>query len=305
MKTSISLLLLLSMFGSFAQKKEAFDLASYTIPAGWKNINTTKEVISYGITSKQKGTYCQVGIFASTISKGSLKADIENEWQELVVKTYKPTTKPTLVPTESENGWEAQGGTAPFEFNGSQSVVMLVTMSGYGKCMSIVIVTNTEAYQAQIENFLESVDLKKPEMVSLPVNAVVQQPNDVISKPAARGGFHFSNTNFDDGWVSTVREDWVEVTRNGIKVLIHYPNKHADAYNSVVMDGLKNAWNILVAPKYSTASNFEFKPISGWQTIEFGEADATEKTTGRGVHVVLLFRYRGKTQNLQCIFLMR
>jgi hypothetical protein len=53
------------------------------------------------------------------------------------------------------------------------------------------------------------------------------------------------------------------------------------------MDGLKNAWDILVAPRYSSASNFEFKPITGWQSIEFAEADMIEKATARSVHVVL------------------
>ena len=79
----------------------------------------------------------------------------------------------------------------------------------------------------------------------------------------------------------------MEVTKGTTRVLIHYPNKQADAYNSVVMDGLKNAWNILVAPRYSSASNFEFKPLTGWQSIEFAEADMTENGTGRTVHVVL------------------
>ena len=105
--------------------------------------------------------------------------------------------------------------------------------------------------------------------------------------PTANGNFAFSTTNFDDGWTSTVQEDWVQVIKGNIKVLIHYPNKNADAYNSVLMDGLKNAWNMLVAPKYSSASNFEFKPITSWQSIEFAEADAVEKTTGKSVHVVL------------------
>ena len=101
------------------------------------------------------------------------------------------------------------------------------------------------------------------------------------------GGFTFTTTNFDNGWTSTVQQDWVEVTKVNIKVLIHYPNKKADAYNSVLLDGLKNAWNILVAPKYSSASNFEFKPRSGWESIEFAEADAIEKISGKQVYVVL------------------
>lgn len=115
-------------------------------------------------------------------------------------------------------------------------------------------------------------------------------PPEIIQKPPTpftNSGFAFTTTNFDDGWTSTVQEDWVETTKGNIKVLIHYPNKNADAYNSVLMDGLKNAWNVLVAPRYSSAINFEFKPITGWQSIEFAEADMVEKNTGNTVHVVV------------------
>jgi len=79
----------------------------------------------------------------------------------------------------------------------------------------------------------------------------------------------------------------VQVTKGTSKVLIHYPNKAADAYNSVLLDGLKNAWNILVTPRYSSAANLEYKPLTGWQSVEFAEADAVEIATGKTVHVVL------------------
>lgn len=123
--------------------------------------------------------------------------------------------------------------------------------------------------------------------IQLPGTEVPQNQKAETITPTLSTGFKFTSTNFDDGWVSTVQEDWIQVTKGNTKVLIHYPNKNADAYNSVLMDGLKNAWNILVAPKYSSASNFEFKPISSWQSIEFAEADAVEKTTGKSVHVIL------------------
>ncbi|MGZ8557591.1 MAG: hypothetical protein ACXWWC_04640 [Chitinophagaceae bacterium] len=107
-------------------------------------------------------------------------------------------------------------------------------------------------------------------------------------KPAAvSNGFAFTTTNFDDGWTSVAREDWVEATKANIKVLIHYPNKNADDYTPDLMEGLKHAWNVLVAPKYSSAGNMEFKPASGWESIEFAEADMVEKESGKPVHVVL------------------
>jgi hypothetical protein len=93
--------------------------------------------------------------------------------------------------------------------------------------------------------------------------------------------------NFDDGWVATEQEDWVLVTKGTARVLIHCPNKQADAYNSVLLDGLKDAWNTLVVPKYSSAVNIEFKPYTGWELIEFAEADMVEKSSGKQVHIVL------------------
>lgn len=119
---------------------------------------------------------------------------------------------------------------------------------------------------------------------------VQTKPNEILQQnatPATNSGFAFTTTNFDDGWTSTVWEDWVQAAKGNIKVLIHYPNKKADAYNSVLLDGLKNAWDVLVAPRYSSASNFHFNPIYSWQSIEFAEADMVETATGKTVYVVL------------------
>jgi hypothetical protein len=94
----------------------------------------------------------------------------------------------------------------------------------------------------------------------------------------------------DDGWTSTVQEGWVEVKKDDLRVLIHYPHAKADEYNTVLLDKLKNSWNLLVAPKYSSASNLEFRPVSDWQSVEFAEASAIQVGTGKSVYVVL-FRF--------------
>ena len=461
MKSIFTILIFTLPVTSLVAQQETFDLATYTIPAGWKKTLNTKDAVSLVITDTKKGTYCQIGIYASTASKGSLQADFESEWQGLIVKPYKPTKAPELIPSASENGWDAKGGAAPFEFNGGQSAAMLLTMTSHDRCMSIVVLTNTSDYQTAIEKFLESVDLRKIEAPSQPANSIpvnnstespsilgmwsmsasdhsswrmangvmdyiirqytlnedgtytfiskafdplmdkillgeengtyqisgnnltiIPQKNvleawskkdnadkwgrllttqnialekvtyqftkyysqDIrewelilqagtatkregpfasgsslsnayyysqisgshpvivlpegqwatsetkkppASSPAIKSSFTFNTTNFDDGWISTEQGDWVQVLKGSIRVLIHYPNKNADGYNPVVLDGLKIAWNILVAPKYSTVSNLEFKPINGWQAVEFAEADAVEKVTGESVHIVL------------------
>jgi hypothetical protein len=155
--------------------------------------------------------------------------------------------------------------------------------------VNVLVLTNTQAYEPNITAFLGSISLKKPvgETPTSPAKQATAPASQGALPSAAASGYAFTTTKFDDGWTSTVQEDWVYVAKGNIRVLIHYPNKYADAYNSVVLEGLKNAWDVLVAPRYSSAANFEFKPITGYQAIEFAEADAVEKGTGHTVHVVL------------------
>ncbi len=285
------LLIIFPLFSCLAQQKETFDLATFTVPNGWKRVSNTADVVSYAVTNKQDGTYCQIGIYKSVNSRGSLQSDFQGDWQELVVRTYKTRTPAVLVPATSMSGWDAQGGTAPFDFGGGRSVAMLVTMSGYARSMSIVILTNTQAYQPAITSFLNSVELQHIGAASSRSASQLQNAAEPkASASSATGDFAFSVTNFEDGWVSTAQQDWVEVKRGGITVLIHYPNKQADQYNSVLKEGLQRAWNTLVAPRYRGIRNLQLRPITGWQSIEFAEADAVDATTGNPAHVVL-FKY--------------
>jgi hypothetical protein len=440
----------------FAQK-ETFDIITYTPPAGWKK-DVTGNIINYIMTTKMNNSWCQIGIVKSTISKGNIEKDFESEWQDLVVRNFKPADAPQLNEVHEADGWKIKEGVAKFKFNNADAMAMLTTISGFDRCASIVVTTNSQDYLKDIDALLTSVEFKKPESATQPAvpgnnsdnlsiigtwgatasdqssfrvnngvmnyimrqytfyvngtysfvskaydplidkillgkengtykisgnnltiipeksvleawskkdgrdewgklinsqnitlekgnyqftkhyfegnkqwdlvlqagketlrdgpfssnssfsnawyyspvlanNKVIELPvgqklitdeiKTVSAEQTAGKGFTYTTTNFDDGWSSMVQEDWVQVTKGTSKVLIHYPNKAADAYNSVVLDGLKNAWDILVAPRYSTADNFEFKPVSGWQTIEFAEADAVEKSTAKTVHVVL------------------
>ncbi len=284
MKNSFLVFILsITMSTSFAQTIETFDLTTYTIPAGWKKVSDTSELVSYAITDNQVGTYCQVGIYKSMATMGNAFLDFQTDWTDLVAKPHNITTQPDPREPTTNDGWTALSSEAYFDFNGSKSVAILLTLSGYRSRVSILFLTNTQDFNPMIDEILGSVTLQKPGESGSVTDQLTQSQN----VPLVSGNFAFKTTNFDDGWVAKVEEDWVQVAKGNIKVLIHYPNKQADAYNSVVMDGLKNAWNVLVAPKYSSASNFEFRPLTNWEPIEFAEADMVEKSSGRQVHVVL------------------
>lgn len=279
-------ILALSFCSAVFAQTETFDLVSYKPLKGWK-----KEQLANGLqlsTGNEKtGTYAVILIFKAVESAADAKQNFDNLWDSLVKTTVTVSAAPQMQPPATENGWEILTGLAPYTDGENKGVVMQVTATGYDKTANMVLLTNTDTYQTAIDGFMKSLNLKKPASTKTKSTTNTTTKAVTTSKPGDAKDFSFTTTNFDDGWTSVAKEDWVEVTKAAIKVLIHYPNKNADAYNSVVMDGLKNAWDILVAPRYSAASNFEFKPITGWQAVEFAEADMVENGTGKSVHVVL------------------
>jgi hypothetical protein len=273
---------------SLAQTLDTFDIATFQPPRNWHK-QTSQNSIQISTEDKANGTYCHITLFKSLPGTNNSKENFNAAWQMVVKELVTVSTAPQMATPVNEKGWEAQSGFAPFENDGNKGMVMLITISGFSKMVNVLILTNTRAYEQNITAFLDSVNLKKPvdETGTSPTKSAAPPASQAASPPVAVGGYTFTTTKFDDGWTSTAQEEWVSVTKGSTRVLIHYPNKQADAYNSVVLEGLKHAWDVLVAPRYSTASSFEFKPITGWQAIEFAEADVVERATGNTVHVVL------------------
>jgi hypothetical protein len=269
-------------------QKQSFDITSFSAPKGWKK-QASANAVQFSIEDAAKGSYCMITLMKSLTSPGNAKSNFDAAWETVVKETVNVSSEPTMQEPVKEAGWEAYSGYAPFEAEESKGVALLVTSTGFEKMVNILVLTNSDTYEKEVTAFLESVDFGKQAPGSnKPVKNTsnTNEPTTVAKKD----GFTFTTSNFDDGWTSTVQEDWVEVVKGNIKVLIHYPNKLADEYNPNLLNGLKNAWDVLVAPRYSNATNFEFKPISGWQSIEFAEADCVERSSGKTVHIVL-FKY--------------
>jgi hypothetical protein len=269
----------------FAQQRLTYDIASFISPIGWQN-EIGNGVTSYVITNNISGGWCRAAIYKSIASSGNSVTDFKNEWGNLILKNYPDAALPIPEAT-TEEGWTSQAGVVKFQFNNQDAASMLTTVTGYGVEVSIVVLMNNDEFMTAIESFLASIYLQKPKPTQINPNQNTQNQPAQTNKPISTGTFAFNTTNFDDGWTATEQADWAQITKGNIKVLVHYPNKNADAYNSDLMEGLKNAWDNLVAPRYSSGSNFEFKPVSGWQSIEFAEADLVEMATSKTMHVVL------------------
>lgn len=206
MKCLLPVLLLTLTTASFAQIKETFDVVSYTAPKDWRQSSKTPELIGYVITS-QKGTWCQVGIYKSMNTMGSPQLDFDTDWTDLVAKPYKISVMPDAGMSTVLDGWESRSGIAPFEFSEQQSMARLVTKSGHGKRVSILILTNTKDYDGDVENFLASVELSIPETPPLP--AVVNISNDLnILGTWGASASDQSSYRMNNGVVSTITRQY-------------------------------------------------------------------------------------------------
>jgi len=270
--------------GVFAQGTETFDIATFQPPKGWQK-RSTEEWIQFLTEAKKTGAFCIVTLFKSMPGLGDSKENFNAAWGTIVKEALNVSTAPTMQPSSSGDGWTEETGSAAFEKDGLKGAVVLITMSGYGKMMNAMILTNTEAYEPEFTAFLGSISLKKPaaETVRAPLTGQSIQP-----QAARKSSYKFNTSNFDDGWTSTEQEDWVEAVKGNIKVLIHYP-KQGTIFPADPEPLTNAAWDILVAPRYSNLKNYKTAYINTYNRPYLGMGYASERDSGKQVFV-LLFR---------------
>jgi hypothetical protein len=285
MRILFSVVYIIVSFSVFAQQ-QTFDITIYTAPKGWTK-QVTESTIQFSKEEAAKGSYCIIMLLKSIPGTTDAKANFDAAWETVVKEAVTVSTPPEMQPAATENGWEAQSGYAPFEAEGNKGIALLVTSTGFEKMVNILILTNTDVYEKEIGAFLESISFKKQNPVATkpPTKPVTNTQPITVAK---KDGFAFTTTNFDDGWNSSVQEDWVEVTKGNIKVLIHYP-KEGTIFPADPEPLTTAAWNILVAPRYSNLKNYKTSYITTYNRPYLGMGYATDNASGKQVFI-LLFR---------------
>jgi hypothetical protein len=179
MKTSVQKLaanalftLVITLFSagvSTAQSTQAFDIGTFRIPKGWDK-QVSDSALQISTEDKAAGTFCLITVYRSIPGTDDSKKNFQLAWKAVVMETIGVTTDAQMQPSEnSEPGWKAEMGSAAFEKEGTKGVVVLVTVTGFGKMVNTVILTNSGVYESTITAFLESADLRKPDTDPAPV----------------------------------------------------------------------------------------------------------------------------------------
>jgi hypothetical protein len=280
--------------GSLAQTMETFDVATFQPPKGWTRQAHTDSIL---FSTENKDDYCVIMLYRSIPGLNDPEENFDAAWETIVKEAVNVSTAPQMIPAEKVGKWQLLGGYAPFEKDGAKGVALLYTATGFGKMVNALVLTNTQTYEAAVTAFLGSVSLKEPAGDRPPIEAA-RNGQSIRPQPATKSNFKFTTSNFDDGWTSTEQEDWVEVVKGQIKVLIHYP-KEGTIFPADPEPLTNAAWDILVAPRYSSLKNYRTAYISTYNRPYLGMGYAVERASGKQVFV-LLFR-QGDTGWLEFI----
>jgi hypothetical protein len=153
-----------------AQTTETFDIATFQIPKGWQK-QASENAFQISTRDAAAGTYCLITIYRSLPGTNDSKENFDIAWKGIVRETVDATAVAQMQQSNnSGDDWKAEMGSAAIESNGAKAVAVLVTVSGFGKMINTLIVTNSASYEPVIAAFLESSVLKKPDR-SGPANA--------------------------------------------------------------------------------------------------------------------------------------
>jgi hypothetical protein len=157
-KPSIILTLLcLHIFLTAAVSQTAkFDIVTYSAPAGW---TVDKDADSIRFSKESGGNYCVISLTRSVDSLGDAAADFELLWKTMAVEGLNAPATPNRGKAGEKNGWQAEVGVGPFDRDPIKGAALLTTFTGNGKLIAILAITNSDAYQPDIENFINGVTL--------------------------------------------------------------------------------------------------------------------------------------------------
>lgn len=272
----------LFIFLGCSRAQEKYDIVQYSAPDGWK----MEELTSARVYSRIDGaSWAQIAIYKSTASKGSPEEDSQNEWEKIVLAQHTAENEEKAQP-QTNDGWTITSRSGTWQYNGATVATILTTYSNRQVCVSILCNATAQPYLGNYQNLIATMELTGTSSQTAPVT--IGQSAAAI---AVKDRFKYNTTNFDDGWVSTIQTDWVEVSKGTMKVLLHYP-KEGTVFPDDPAPLTNAAWNILVAPRYSNLKNYKTAYISSYIRQYFGMGYLIENSTQQPVFVVL-FRKDG------------
>lgn len=160
----LALILLITLCGFLTNAQEMvqnFEVLAYTLPKGWQQ-EQKEGGLQLSISDKISGTYAVVVMIKTSVSTASAQENFNQHWDKLVKGTVQLNSSPKMSAPINENEWDIISGGANYTDVGKTGLVTLLTATGGGQTLSVILMTNTKQYQNDLTTFLNSLKLAKP-----------------------------------------------------------------------------------------------------------------------------------------------
>ena len=301
--------------------QERFDVTTFNAPKGWrKEVSPGGDIIRYTKEDATKNVFAMITIFKAVPAGADSKANFDSAWEEFAQKTMN-ANDPQMSPVRNQNGWEVQSGLAAFQKDGIGGAAMLATASGESKMVNILLVTNTDIFQTEIESFFASVKFQTIPAKSIEQRATTVDRSAIRSKDKPElwinrriatsiyanpptvsdlyliypNGDYFPNVPYE-GLINVNRsfqpESWGRFTMNGTK------GRFKNNYDEIAVT--KRSATVMDKDGYTYAF-YKFLPVDGLRiegaythvSPEWGKDPQLDYLSGPGCQFVINFKKDG------------
>jgi hypothetical protein len=200
-------------------QQEKFDIATFIPPSGWQRLDSNGVLAFHDErTTNGQTSFGQIVLFPSWASNNTAEKNFTKEWDDRVAKTTGDKTKPTTQTEKTPDGWTVVTGTANLSARGMTYGCILVTASGFGKAMSVMVNTAGSDHALAIETFFNDLNLDSK------ATAATNQQNNALNMNQTIISGTISMNNYDfippQGWQVQNKKDYLQVQNMGSSCLI-------------------------------------------------------------------------------------
>lgn len=272
------------------QEMKSFDIFSYSSPTGFV-MKDNKDKLFY---QKSDGTnYCQILLFPSVYSLSDVEKDFAKNWDFFARNPEESIVDPEVRENDSINGWQMVFGAARGTYDKKMFAITISTFKKDSISYYIAAVFTDKAFIPVVQEFTASVVPDEKKFVRSS-NKETDKGFSTVGTPQTSGnmGITQSTTNFDDGWVASVMQDYVKLNKEGTEIRLHFIDKALDDARPNTVDAPEYYWSKYVAPY------FDVPALEKWSGVQYPviyhlQGNAVERATGKQCFVAIKIVYGG------------
>lgn len=272
-----------------AQSKKRFDIFLYKPPTGFE-LKENENKLFYNKTEGKN--YCQLFLYPAVSGQSDAEKDFETNWNFFARNASQGINNPETKEKDTIKGWQAIFGMARGSYNGKQFVITLTTLTRGNITFYAATVFSNEKYLQASRDFIAGIEPDIEKFVPSNNKALTNLP--VITSTSANNNTTMTKfrTNFDDGWYATAGAEYVQVTKAGTEVRLHYTDWALDDARPNTIDAPEYYWSKYVTPYFNVSNPQKWAGVQ-YPVIYFMEGSAIEKKTGKACYLAIKIVYSG------------